>query len=185
MPFQLVVVQGGRSSASAVKIGGGVTTVGRQEDCQFRIASSMVSRKHCQIVENQGRLIIKDLGSSNGTLVNGKKVVDQQVLAPGDKITIGPVSFRVEATSDAAAVAKPAGRPGETAVAEPVAAAIVGDDDLISIELQDETETQLPAAATKPGAGKAPAAAAAPVEVGEDAVVDFLLNIELDEDDKP
>jgi pSer/pThr/pTyr-binding forkhead associated (FHA) protein len=198
MPFQLVVVQGGRSSTPAVKIGVGATTVGRQEDCQFRIASSMVSRRHCQIVEHEGKLYVKDLGSSNGTVVNGKKVLDQQVLSPGDRLTIGPVTFRVEAAGEAGSAAKP-GKAGDTAVAVAVE---VGDEDLIALDIQDETVTDRAGVAPKGpahavtsahvsmgNAGAIPLADAPadaePMEVGEDAVVDFLLNIELDEDDKP
>ncbi len=127
MPFQLVVVQGGRSTTPAVKLGAGATTVGRQEDCQFRIASSMVSRKHCQIVEHQGKLYVKDLGSSNGTVVNGKKVVDQQVLSPGDRLTIwagSPSAWRPR--PKAGRRPSPAVRAGDTAV--PVAAAVEVDD---------------------------------------------------------
>src|SRR5438093_1150473 len=72
------------------------TTVGRQEDCQLRIRSSQVSRKHCQLFEKKGLLIVKDLGSSNGTLVNGKKIEEQRVLEPGDELMIGQVTFKVE-----------------------------------------------------------------------------------------
>ena len=93
MGFQLVVVQG-RSATQTLKIGTGVMTVGRQQECQLRIASSQVSRKHCQIFEKKGLLLVKDLGSANGTLVNGRRV-DRQVLKAGDVVTIGRVEFEV------------------------------------------------------------------------------------------
>src|SRR4051812_31589428 len=111
MPYQLVVVRG-RAVTPAVKLGPGVTTVGRQEDCQLRIKSSQVSRKHCQLFEKKGLLIVKDLGSSNGTLVNGKKVDDQRVLEAGDELTIGQVKLKVEKVD---AVAAPARKAGDTA----------------------------------------------------------------------
>jgi predicted component of type VI protein secretion system len=201
MPFQLVVVQGGRSATPAVKLGAGATTVGRQEDCQFRIASSMVSRKHCQIFEQEGQLFVKDLGSSNGTVVNGKKVVDQLALSAGDRLTIGPVTFRVELLGAGAPAT--GAKAGDSGV--PVALAI-DDDEVIAMEIEPELATDHPDATPAAPAYAATAAhmpagaanhVAAPaaipideispdaVEVGEDAVVDFLLNIELDEEDKP
>src|SRR4051812_49617171 len=97
MDYQLVVVGGGRSGGPGpLTLGSGLITVGRQEDCQLRINSSQVSRKHCQLFERKGLLLVKDLGSSNGTFVNGKKVQDQKVLQPGDELTVGQVKFRVE-----------------------------------------------------------------------------------------
>src|SRR3954451_3711372 len=94
MDFELVIVQG-RSDSNKLKLGDGVTTIGRHDECQLRIKSSQVSRKHCELFEKKGLLLVKDLGSSNGTLVNGKKVQGQRVLEPGDELTIGPVLLRV------------------------------------------------------------------------------------------
>ena len=73
MDFQLVVVKG-RSHSGALKLADGVTTVGRQDDCELRIKSSQVSRRHCQLFEKKGLLLVKDLGSSNGVFVNGKRI---------------------------------------------------------------------------------------------------------------
>ncbi len=182
MGFQLVVVQG-RSASQLLKVGAGVMTVGRQQDCQLRIASSQVSRKHCQIFEKKGLLLVKDLGSSNGTLVNGKKIADQRVLEPGDELTVGSVKFRVERQEDTVLMPGtsplPAhGKPSDTAIA----GAIEGDD---LIELQDEEEptNQKLAPARKPSAATT-SQDDATIELSEDAVADYLLNIELDDEDK-
>ncbi len=64
-----------------------VMVIGRQTDCQIRIASSDVSRHHCEIAQDQGRLSIRDLGSSNGTFVNKRRVAHAE-LSPGDLIAI-------------------------------------------------------------------------------------------------
>jgi pSer/pThr/pTyr-binding forkhead associated (FHA) protein len=194
MAFQLVVVQG-RSASQTLKIGTGVMTVGRQQDCQLRIASSQVSRKHCQIFEKKGLLLVKDLGSSNGTLVNGKKIADQRVLEPGDELTVGSVKFRVERQEDTVLIPgnsqpPPSAKPGDTAISQ----AIGGEgDDLIELQDLDEaTALHTPAKPAKPAAPAAKSAVKAPpaqveeatVEISEDAVADYLLNIELDEEDK-
>jgi predicted component of type VI protein secretion system len=189
MAFQLVVIGGGRTPTTApLKIGAtGVTTVGRQEGCQFRIVSSQVSRKHCELFEKKGFLLVKDLGSSNGTLVNGKKVGEQQVLSPGDELRIGPVSFRVEKSDAAAAKADAAAEAVETEAVN------VGADDVFDIEIEDaapttmmpsqpKTGTPLPSAPAK--AAPKPPVPPVPTEIGEDAALDFLMNIDLDDEDK-
>jgi predicted component of type VI protein secretion system len=135
MDYQLVVLRG-RSVSSAVKLADGVTTAGRQEDCQLRIKSSQVSRKHCQFFEKNGFLLIKDLGSSNGSFVNGERIQGQRVLEPGDEIAIGPINFRVEKIGAAAMPAeapstKVAGKPGDTAItqgASPTKEAVPDDE---------------------------------------------------------
>lgn len=191
MGFQLVVVQG-RSASQALKIGTGVMTVGRQQDCQLRIASSQVSRKHCQIFEKKGLLLVKDLGSSNGTLVNGKRIVDQRVLEHGDELSVGSVRFRIERTEDTVLMPgttnQPATstgtKPGDTAIAQPIA----GEDDLIELEDEDSTGVAPPprpkATPTAAAVAQASKVEEEPIEISEDAVADYLLNIELDDEDK-
>ncbi len=191
MSFQLVVVQG-RSASQTLKVGTGVMTVGRQQECQLRINSSQVSRKHCQIFEKKGLLLVKDLGSSNGTLVNGKRIADQRVLEPGDELTVGSVKFRVERMEDTVLMPGQTGsqgglsKPGDTAIAQPIAG-----DDVIELEAEEGDEptgtitTTTKTMGTKKAAvAPAPAAEDEPIEIGEDAVADYLLNIELDEEDK-
>jgi pSer/pThr/pTyr-binding forkhead associated (FHA) protein len=197
MGFQLVVVQG-RSATQTLKVGTGVMTVGRQQDCQLRIASSQVSRKHCQIFEKKGLLLVKDMGSSNGTLVNGKKIADQRVLEAGDELTVGSVKFRIERLEDTvlipgtSVVTPPTTKPGDTAIA----GAITGEEDVIELQDVEEEPTSHPKPSPKQpqparatSAKKAEASRPADpddatVEISEDAVADYLLNIELDDEDK-
>lgn len=76
-------------------IGEGTTVIGRREDCDLRIAVNDVSRKHCQISNDGDTLTVSDLGSSNGTFVNGQKI-QKHTLAAGDTLQVGPVSFVVQ-----------------------------------------------------------------------------------------
>ena len=69
-----------------------MTVVGRREDCDLRIPLSDVSRKHCRVILNGEAIKVEDLGSSNGTYVNGERV-QQAELTPGDTVQIGPVVF--------------------------------------------------------------------------------------------
>jgi len=139
MEYQLVVIRG-RSASTALKLQEGVTTAGRQEGCGLRIKSSQVSRKHCELFEKHGLLLVKDLGSSNGTYVNGEKVNGQRVMEPGDELGIGPIGFRVEKIGQPIPP-KPAPaerKPGDTAIAEAVAVADAVPDEEFEIDFDDE-----------------------------------------------
>lgn len=72
-----------------------VTVIGRQQQCDLCIPLMVISRKHCEINADGGVLRVRDLGSRNGTLVNGKKIADA-VLNAGDTFQIGPLSFGVQ-----------------------------------------------------------------------------------------
>ncbi len=69
-------------------------TIGRSGDLQ--IPDEAVSQKHCRIVQKGEKLIVIDLQSSNGTFVNGKRVVAPQVLGPSDIIEVGTTKISVE-----------------------------------------------------------------------------------------
>ena len=126
MNYVLQVVRG-RSANTTLKLSDGVTSVGRHDDCWIRIKSSQVSRRHCEIFESGGKLTIRDLGSSNGTYVNGKRVLGQQPLTPGDELTLGAVTLRVAKLGQAGGAGPaiaPAAKPkaGDTAVVEAIPA---------------------------------------------------------------
>jgi pSer/pThr/pTyr-binding forkhead associated (FHA) protein len=69
-----------------------VTVIGRRHDCDLCIPHVSVSRRHCQLNRNGGILKIRDLGSRNGTILNGKRV-DEAVVQRGDYIEVGPLKF--------------------------------------------------------------------------------------------
>ena len=68
--------------------------LGRGRNATVTRPHSLVSRKHCAITSEKGRLQVKDLGSLNGTLV-GNKRIDVADLPPGELLTVGAVTFRV------------------------------------------------------------------------------------------
>ncbi len=73
----------------------GVTTIGRKQDCTIRIPLSVVSRLHAEILVRDDGAVLHDLGASNGTFLNNRKVSEEH-LAPGDQIMIGPVVLTVQ-----------------------------------------------------------------------------------------
>lgn len=78
----------------AIPINRPKTVIGRQTDCNIRIPSADVSRQHCEVLIEGDAIQLKDLGSSNGTFVNRKKVT-QTALAAGDLISVGSCVFVV------------------------------------------------------------------------------------------
>lgn len=75
------------------------TTVGRVADNLLVLEDPSVSAHHCEILVHGGEVIIRDLGSSNGTVVNGAKLANQQAPARnGTVVRFGSVEARVEIT---------------------------------------------------------------------------------------
>jgi predicted component of type VI protein secretion system len=104
----------GNPKGKTVEIPPGTLSVGRAEDSDLIIASTRVSRHHCEIVNDKNRLVIRDKGSGNGTVVNGAKV-QEQPLKPGDEVQIGPLTFAVEIDGQRGPGAKPASPPARPA----------------------------------------------------------------------
>lgn len=76
----------------------GETTVGREAGNGLSLVTeNTVSRRHAAIVKDGANILVRDLGSSNGTFVNGVKVATDTVLRPGDQVQFGEVRFRYEA----------------------------------------------------------------------------------------
>ena len=71
----------------------GATVVGRDRDCTIRIDSTTISRRHARIVVDAGEATIEDLGSKNGTEVNGHAVTSPVVLNDGDTLQVGSITL--------------------------------------------------------------------------------------------
>ena len=70
-------------------------TIGRAAECGIAVPNVRVSRFHAKIVAERGGLAIEDTGSTNGTFVNGERVL-RRTLAPGDEIGVGDATLRIE-----------------------------------------------------------------------------------------
>ena len=71
--------------------------IGRGESCQLRPKSESISRKHCAIVQKDGRLLLVDLKSRNGTFINEKQVSSDKakILKNGDRLRCGQLEFEI------------------------------------------------------------------------------------------
>jgi pSer/pThr/pTyr-binding forkhead associated (FHA) protein len=94
MNVKLLVIQG-RPAGKVMRFGPGDYFFGRGPECHLRFNSDWVSRQHCRLHVSSTQAILRDLGSRNGTLLNGVLLNGDHVLAEKDQIQIGPVVFEV------------------------------------------------------------------------------------------
>ena len=69
-------------------------TIGRGVDNEITLSQPLISRQHCQLLESNGRIIVRDLGSTNGTFIGSERVERDRPLNPGELLTVGTVTFR-------------------------------------------------------------------------------------------
>ena len=70
--------------------------IGRDETCNLKLTDKWISRLHSEIRVSGDHLWIRDLGSTNGTLVNHKQIEQAELLEPGDIITVGSFKFSIK-----------------------------------------------------------------------------------------
>lgn len=78
-----------------------LVVIGRHVDCDVRIISSRVSRRHCCLALGRDDVAVRDLNSANGTWVNGRRV-SGQAMGHGDELAIARYRYRLELNSGAA-----------------------------------------------------------------------------------
>lgn len=78
--------------------------IGRSTECNLRLASGQVSRRHCKLLISDEQVAVVDLGSSNGTFLNDEKITSKVEIPipPGSALSIGPARFIVEYEDPAA-----------------------------------------------------------------------------------
>ena len=96
---QLILLQEGEATSFDLTMD--ETVIGRHPECTLQINSNMVSRKHAKVSKNGGRYVVEDMGSGNGTYVNGKKIEIPTALNHEDRIKLGPVLLRFESAENA------------------------------------------------------------------------------------
>lgn len=102
MKVQLIVVQG-KPEGKQIPLAGPRFKIGRGETCHLRPNSELVSREHAEFRLTADSLHLSDLGSRNGTLVNGKAITGEVELKHGDLVQVGPLTFAISIQGAAAA----------------------------------------------------------------------------------
>lgn len=135
MNAKLVVV-GGEVKTAEIKLRL-PCTIGRGRGCTIMLPQALVSRQHCELFEAGGQMMVRDLGSLNGTFVNNQKIADTSPIRSEELLTIGTVTFRVMYESAGESAPPTAPGPGMKGTAKeafpastaPVGPAPTGDDD--------------------------------------------------------
>lgn len=118
-----VTVGGGGRDPRTYELNKASLTVGRDAACDVHIDNAAVSKKHCEFVNKEGKFLVRDLGSSNGTFVGSEKLTGDHILKDGEEVVIGSYSLKYENAADR----------------EPVADIPVSDDgDMKTLQLSPE-----------------------------------------------
>ena len=116
-----------------------ITVIGRRHDCDLCVPLKVVSRRHCQLSQNDEALKIRDLDSKSGTFLNGKRISEATVQA-GDYITIGPLTFLLQIGGEPAKIVPPQ-QPGKTSSQEkqpsPKPSTAAASDSFPELEIDD------------------------------------------------
>jgi pSer/pThr/pTyr-binding forkhead associated (FHA) protein len=106
MKVQLIVVQG-KPEGKTIPLLGPRFKIGRGETCHLRPNSEQVSREHAEFTVDADAVSVSDLGSRNGTLVNGRAITAAHTLKNGDLVQVGPLTFAVSIQGVPQAASKP------------------------------------------------------------------------------
>lgn len=98
-----LIVASGKSAGRAIAIKRSPLLIGRAEDCDVRPLSEDVSRRHCAIHIGPSDAWAEDLGSRNGTFVNGSRITEKTKLNDGDLVRVGALELKVSCAAPAAA----------------------------------------------------------------------------------
>jgi pSer/pThr/pTyr-binding forkhead associated (FHA) protein len=94
MDVQLLIVQG-KARGKYLRFSPGEFVFGRGPECHIRPNSEWVSGQHCLLRVTSDEASLRDLGSTNGALVNGARLVGERRLASGDQLQVGPLVLQV------------------------------------------------------------------------------------------
>jgi pSer/pThr/pTyr-binding forkhead associated (FHA) protein len=103
MDVKMLIVQG-RPRGKYLCFPQGEFVFGRGPECHIRPNSPWVSRQHCLLRIDKDGVLIRDLGSTNGTLVNGTRLIGERTLGSGDQLQVGPLVLQVVLEESGAAL---------------------------------------------------------------------------------
>src|SRR5437870_4817759 len=89
----VLLSESSNSALPSIQLMAGSFTLGRSPRCHYVVDQTSISRRHADIVLADGSLQVRDLGSSNGTFLDGLRI-DSSVVTPGQSLRFGKISFR-------------------------------------------------------------------------------------------
>jgi len=101
MKLSLLVLTSGKQEGKVLEIKLPQFLIGRDAQCHLRPASALISKRHCALIQKEGKVFIRDFGSTNGTFVNDERVEGERELHNDDQLKVGPVAFAIRLEADA------------------------------------------------------------------------------------
>src|SRR5215813_8743118 len=101
MKLSLLVMTAGKQEGKTLEIKLPQFLIGRDPQCQLRPASPLISKRHCALIQRDGKAFIRDFDSTNGTLVNDQPVKGEVELHHDDQLKVGPLLFAVRMEASA------------------------------------------------------------------------------------
>lgn len=95
MPEMLIYVKGAEAHRRKIRFSRKRLVIGRASECDMTLGHGTLSRQHLAILEEEGQWYVEDLGSSNGTRINGAKIESRSPLGDGDRIAAGRVRILI------------------------------------------------------------------------------------------
>lgn len=114
-PAATLVVRQGPQAGMSFPLSGSQIVIGREESTDIALQDPEASRRHSLISWQGGQYVIEDLGSTNGTFVNGVQITGPQILRPGDSIGIGQTALVFHMAEVQAGAGAPQPTPAYTA----------------------------------------------------------------------
>jgi pSer/pThr/pTyr-binding forkhead associated (FHA) protein len=113
MQVRLKVLRG-KSKGKEVRVPGPKFLIGRAEDANLRPRSDVVSRRHCEISIDGDEITVRDLGSRNGTFLNGVELEEPKQAVEGDHLKVGKLEFEILIKHELAEVGEEVGQPADS-----------------------------------------------------------------------
>lgn len=127
MKISLVVLSAGKMQGKEIPIAVADFKIGRDASCQLKPAAPGIAEKHCAVLVKAGKVILKDFGSPEGTILNNAKVSGELEIKNGDQFKVGPLHFEVKIVAPAKAAPAPA--PEKPNVEQPDAESTDGSEE--------------------------------------------------------
>lgn len=90
-----LIVHSGKHKGKKISLPDREVTIGRDDSCFIRMTSADVSRQHVALIPTEKGLLVRDLDSQNGTIVNNVRIEGETLLQPGDYLQVGPIQFQL------------------------------------------------------------------------------------------